>query len=129
MVRLVPTALHWHVNNWNDDLTPKCMSLLLSGRARNVYGGLTEEERSSSAVNLRAVTLTLDPCESENWNQASFSSRRRLPTENLVMPLAYPSVKGATQDLLAREHFVAHVEVGELQIRRAKQTLEAAINC
>lgn len=133
-------ALAADVNNWNDDLKLKFMSLLLSGRARDVYCGLTEEERSSY-TNLRtALNKCFDPCESEDWNRASFSSRRRLATESArefgnalrrLISKAYPSAGGATQDLLAREHFVAHVGVGELriQLRSAKPaTLEAAIN-
>lgn len=133
-------ALAADVNNWNDDLKLKFMSLLLSGKARDVYCGLTEEERSSY-VNLRvALNKCFDPCESEDWNRASFSSRRRVATESArefgnalrrLVSKAYPSANGATQDLLAREHFVAHVGVGELriQLRSAKPTtLEAAIN-
>lgn len=44
---------------------------------------------------------------------------------------AYPSADAATQDLLARDHFVAHVGSGDMRIhlRSAKPaTLESAIN-
>lgn len=133
-------ALAADVNNWNDDLKLKFMSLLLSGRARDVYCGLTVEERSSYSNLRAALNKCFDPCESEDWNRASFSSRRRLPTESArefgnalrrLVSKAYSSANGPTQDLLAREHFVAHVGVGELriQLRSAKPaTLEAAIN-
>lgn len=47
------------------------------------------------------------------------------------MAKSYPAADGAAQDLLAREHFIAYIEVGELriQLRSARPTtLEAAIN-
>ncbi|KAL0153018.1 hypothetical protein M9458_051617, partial [Cirrhinus mrigala] len=66
--------------------------------------------------------------------------QRRLPGESArefgnalrrLVAKSYPVANGETQDLLAREHFIAHVGTGELriQLRSARPTtLEAAIN-
>uniref|UniRef100_A0A8C1QK84 Peptidase A2 domain-containing protein n=1 Tax=Cyprinus carpio TaxID=7962 RepID=A0A8C1QK84_CYPCA len=62
------------VNNWNGDLKLKFMSLLLSGRARDVFCGLTIEDRSSYAKLKEALSKCFDPCESEDWNRASLSA-------------------------------------------------------
>lgn len=128
------------VNNWNGELKLKFMSLLLSGRARDVFCGLTNEDRSTYDNLKEALNKCFNPCESEEWNRASFSSRRRLPGETArefgnslrrLVAKSYPAADGATQDLLAREHFIAYIGVGELriQLRSARPTsLEAAIN-
>lgn len=128
------------VNNWNGELKLKFMSLLLSGRARDVFCGLTVEDRSSYMRLKEALSKCFDPCESEDWNRASLSSRRRLTGETArefgnalrrLVAKSYPVANGDTQDLLAREHFIAHVGTGELriQLRSARPaTLEAAIN-
>lgn len=128
------------VNNWNGDLKLKFMSLLLSGRARDVFCGLTIEDRSSYAKLKEALSKCFDPCESEDWNRASLSARRRLPGESArefgnalrrLVAKSYPVANCDTQDLLAREQFIAHVGTGELriQLRSARPaTLEAAIN-
>lgn len=128
------------VNNWNGEIKLKFMSLLLSGRARDVFCGLTMEDRSSYEKLKEALSKCFDPCESEDWNRASLSSRRRLAGETArefgnalrrLVAKSYPVANGDTQDLLAREHFIAHVGTGELriQLRSARPaTLEAAIN-
>lgn len=128
------------VNGWNDDLKLKFMSLLFSGRARDIYGGLPNEAKNNYVLLKGAMGKCLEPCESADWNRVSFSSRRRLHNEtarefgNALRRLiykAYPSADGATQDLLARDHFVAHVGSGDMRIhlRSAKPaTLEGAIN-
>lgn len=69
------------VNNWNGELKLKFMSLLLSGRARDVFCGLTVEDRSSYERLKEALSKCFDHCESEDWNRASLSSRRRLTGE------------------------------------------------
>lgn len=57
------------------------MSLLLSGRARDVFCGLTNEDRSTYNNLKEALNKCFNPCESEEWNRASFFSRKRLPGE------------------------------------------------
>lgn len=128
------------VNGWDNELKLKFMSLLFSGRARDIYGGLPYEAKNNYVLLKDAMGKCLEPCESADWNRVSFSSRRRLHNEtarefgNALRRLiykAYPSADGATQDLLARDHFVAHVGSGDMRIhlRSAKPaTLEGAIN-
>uniref|UniRef100_A0A672SDB6 Peptidase A2 domain-containing protein n=1 Tax=Sinocyclocheilus grahami TaxID=75366 RepID=A0A672SDB6_SINGR len=70
------------VNNWNGDLKFKLMSLLLSGRARDVFCGLTIEDCSSYAK-LKEVL-----------------SKRRLPGESGVGVFLSARVGGAVCDLL-----------------------------
>lgn len=128
------------VNGWDNELKLKFMSLLLSGRARDIYGGLPCEAKNNYMLLKDAMGKCLEPCESADWSRVSFSSRVRLPNEtarefgNALRRLiykAYPSADVATQDLLARDHFVAHVGNGDMRIhlRSAKPaTLESAIN-
>ena len=128
------------VNNWDDALKLKFMSLLLSGRARDMYSGLSVESRTSYVRLKEALGRCLEPSDSDDWNRASFLSRRRQPNETarefgnalrrLIMK-AYPSADNHTRDLFARDHFIEHVGNGDLRIslRTAKpQTLEGAIN-
>lgn len=83
----------------------------------------------------------MDPCDSDDWSQASVSSRRRRHNETLVCQIGialrrlvargYPSADPHTQDLLARDHFITHVGSGDLRVslRSAKPTtLEAVID-
>lgn len=128
------------VNNWDESLRLKFMSLLLSGRAREVYSGLSAAAKTNYTLLKDAMGRCLDPCDSDDWNRASFSSRRRLHNETVrefgialrrLVARAYPSADLNTQDLLARDHFITHVGSGDLRIglRSAKPvTLEAAIN-
>lgn len=129
-----------NVNNWDEPLKLKFMSLLMSGRAREVYSGLSVQARTNYTLLKDAMGRCLDPCDSDDWNRTSFSSRRRLHNETvrefgislrrLVMK-AYPSVDPNTQDVLAKDHFITHVGNGELRVslRSAKpRTLEEAIN-
>ena len=128
------------VNNWDEPLRLKFMSLLLSGRAREVYSGLSATAKASYATLKTAMGSCLDPCDSVDWNRASFSSRRRLHNESVreygialrrLVTKAYPTIDINTQDVLAKDHFIAHVGNGDLRInlRSAKPaTLEEAIN-
>jgi len=128
------------VNNWNDGMKLKFMALLLSGRARDIYSGLSLEAKRSYVLLKDALGKCFEPCETAEWNRVSFSSRKRLPNETLrefgnalrrLATKAYPSVGVDTQDLLARDHFIAHVGNGEtrIQLRSIKPiTLEEAIN-
>jgi hypothetical protein len=87
-----------------------------------------------------AMGRCLEPCESTDWNRVSFSSRKRQPNETVrefgnalrqLISKAYPSVDNATRDLLARDHFVAHIGCADTRIhlRSVKPaTLEGAIN-
>uniref|UniRef100_A0A1A8HS45 Uncharacterized protein n=1 Tax=Nothobranchius kuhntae TaxID=321403 RepID=A0A1A8HS45_NOTKU len=82
----------------------------------------------------------LNPCEGANWNRAVFSTRRRWHNESVhefgmalrwSVVKAYPTVDPNTQDLLAKDQFIAHVGNGDLRVslRSAKPaSLEAAIN-
>ncbi|XP_029914978.1 uncharacterized protein LOC115364535 [Myripristis murdjan] len=128
------------VNNWDESLRLKFMGLLLAGRAREVYSGLSAAAKTNYTLLKDAMGRCLDPCDSDDWNRASFSSRRRLHNETVrefgialrrLVARAYPSADLNTQDLLARDHFITHVGSGDLRIslRSAKPaTLEAAIN-
>lgn len=69
------------VNNWNYGLKLKYMSLLLSGRARDIYSGLSVEDRSDYTQLKNAIGKCLDPCDSHNGNCANFLARRRLHNE------------------------------------------------
>lgn len=85
------------------------MSLLLSAHARDLFCGLSDEARQNFSQLKSAMGKCLETCESANWNQVSFSSRKRQPTEteqefgnfrrHLIMK-AYPSVESTTTDLL-----------------------------
>lgn len=128
------------VNNWDESLRLKFMGLLLSGRAREVYSGLSAAAKTNYASLKDAMGRCLDPCDSDDWNRANFSSRKRLHNESVrefgialrrLVARAYPSADLHTQDLLAKDHFIAYVGSGDLRIslRSAKPaTLETAIN-
>lgn len=128
------------VNNWDEPLRLKFMGLLLSGRAREVYSGLSTAAKTNYVSLKQAMGRCLDPCDSDDWNRATFSSRRRLHNETVrefgialrrLVVKAYPSADIHTQDLLAKDHFVTHVGNGDLRVslRSAKPaTLEDAIN-
>ena len=128
------------VNNWDEPLRLKFMSLLLSGRAREVYSGLSATAKTNYTLLKTAMGRCLDPCDSDDWNRANFSSRRRLHNETVrefgialrrLVTKAYPSIDLNTQDVLAKDHFIAHVGNGDLRIslRSVKPaTLEEAIN-
>uniref|UniRef100_A0A8C6LYF6 Peptidase A2 domain-containing protein n=1 Tax=Nothobranchius furzeri TaxID=105023 RepID=A0A8C6LYF6_NOTFU len=82
----------------------------------------------------------VDPCDSADWNRDVFSARRRWHNESVRefrMALqrsavkAYPTADPNTQDLLAKDQFIAHVGNGDMRVslRSAKPaSLEAAIN-
>lgn len=128
------------VNGWDDSLKLKFLSLLLSGRVRDIYCGLSTESRSSYAVLKASLGRCLEPCDSDDWNRASFLARRRLHSETArefgnalrrLITKAYPSADNNTRDLFARDHFIEHVGSGDLrvQLRSAKpSTLEEAVN-
>lgn len=128
------------VNNWDETLKLKFMSLLLSGRARDIYSGLSAEAKNDFTLLKAAMARCLEPYDSEDWTRASFASRRRLHNESprefgnslrRLVIRAYPSADSHTQDLLARDQFITHFATGDFRInlRSAKPpTLEAAIN-
>lgn len=128
------------VNGWDDSLKMKFLSLLLSGRARELYSGLPSASRNSYSHLKEALGRCLDPCNSDDWNRANFLSRRRLPNESVrdfgialrrLIYKAYPAADNVTRDMFARDHFVEHVGSGDLRIHLRSQkpgTLEAAIN-
>lgn len=112
----------------------------MSGKAREIYGGLPPQARANYAALKQALQACLEPSGSADYHRAEFASRIRLPNESArefgtalrrLVVRAYPVVDYATQDMLARDHFVVHVGSGELriQLRSAKpSTLEDAIN-
>uniref|UniRef100_A0A8C1L401 Peptidase A2 domain-containing protein n=1 Tax=Cyprinus carpio TaxID=7962 RepID=A0A8C1L401_CYPCA len=58
------------INGWDDELKLKFMSLLLSGRARDIYCGLSEEARRNFTQLKAAMGKCLEPCESTDWNRS-----------------------------------------------------------
>ena len=63
------------VNNWDEDLRLKFMSLLLSGRARDIYNGLPTESRGHCARLKEVLGRCLEPCDSGDWNWDTFFSK------------------------------------------------------
>lgn len=57
------------INGWDDVLKLKFMSLLLSGRARDIYCGLPDEARRNFSQLKVAMGRCLEPCESTDWNE------------------------------------------------------------
>ena len=127
------------VNNWDEALKIKFMSLLLSGRARDMYSGLPTAAKNNYAMLKTAMSRCFEPCDSDDWGRASFTSRRRHPNEtarefgNALRRLAnraYPSADDRTRDMLARDQFILHLATGDFRVslRAAKpKTLEEAI--
>lgn len=127
------------VNNWDEGLKLKFMSLLLSGRARDMYSGLPGDAKNNYALLKAAMSRCFEPCDSDDWGRASFTSRRRRPNEtarefgNALRRLAnraYPSADDRTRDMLARDQFILHLATGDFRVslRAAKpKTLEEAI--
>ena len=128
------------VNNWNEPLKLKCMSLLLSGRARDMYSGLPSDAKENYALLKAAMARCFEPCDSDDWSRASFTARRRMHNEtarefgNALRRLAtkaYPTADNYIRDMLARDQFFTHFSSGEFRIslRSAKpKTLEEAID-
>lgn len=128
------------VNGWDDALKMKFLSLLLSGRARELYSGLPPASCDNYKNLKDALGRCLEPCDSADWNRANFLSRRRLPNEAVrdfgialrrLIYKAYPSADNVTRDMFARDHFVEHVGSGDIRIHLRSQkpkTLEEAIN-
>lgn len=52
------------VNGWNDELKLKFMSLLFSGRARDIYAILPTEAKNNYVLLKDAMGKYLEPCES-----------------------------------------------------------------
>lgn len=50
------------------------MDLLLSGRACEVYSGLSAIAKADYVLLKNAMGRCLDPCDSNDWNRASFFS-------------------------------------------------------
>ena len=128
------------VNNWDEALKLKFMSLLLSGRARDMYSGLPTEAKNNYSLLKTAMSRCFEPCDSDDWGRASFTARRRRPNEtarefgNALRRLAnraYPSADDRTRDMLARDQFILHLATGDFRVslRAAKpRTLEEAID-
>lgn len=125
------------VNQWDEALKLKFMSLLLSGRARDMYSGLPREAKNHYALLKSALTRCFEPSDSNEWSRASFTARRRRPNEtarefgNALRRLAaraYPTADECTRDMLARDQFILHFATGDFRVslRGAKpKTLEA----
>ncbi|XP_041964789.1 uncharacterized protein LOC121723285 [Alosa sapidissima] len=128
------------VNNWDEPLKLKFMSLLLSGRARDIYSGLSGDAKGNYALLKAAMARCFEPCDSSDWSRATFTARRRMHNEtarefgNALRRLAikaYPTADSCTRDMLARDQFLTHFATGDFRIslRRAKpDTLEDAID-
>lgn len=128
------------VNNWDNSLKLKFMSLLLSGRARDIYSGLPSNAKENYTLLKEAMSRCFEPCDSNDWSRASFTTRRRMHNEtarefgNALRRLAgkaYPTADNNTRDMLAKDHFLTHFASGDFRIslRTAKpNTLEDAIN-
>lgn len=128
------------VNQWDESLKLKFMSLLLAGRARDMYSGLTREAKNNYELLKAAMTRCFEPCDSDDWSRASFTARRRRPNEtarefgNALRRLAaraYPTADECTRDMLARDQFILHFATGDFRVslRGAKpKTLEDAID-
>ena len=128
------------VNQWEEGLKLKFMSLLLAGRARDMYSGLPVEAKSNYALLKSALTRCFEPSDSDDWSRASFTSRRRQPNESArefgnslrrLVARAYPTADERTRDMLARDQFILHFATGDFRVnlRAAKpKTLEEAIN-
>lgn len=128
------------VNGWDDDLKLKFMSLLLSGRARDIYSGLSGDAKGNYGLLKAAMARCFEPCDSTDWSRAAFTDRRRMHNEtarefgNALRRLAfkaYPAADNSTRDMLARDQFLTHFATGDFRItlRRAKpKTLEDAID-
>lgn len=128
------------VNSWDDSVKLQFVSLLLSGRAREMYNGLSAEAKRSYAALKAAMTRSLEPCCSNEWSRVAFSERRRLPNETgqefgnalrRLVTKAYPSLDDNARDMLARDQFVTHFASGDFRVslRTAKpKTLESAVH-
>ncbi|KAL2087309.1 hypothetical protein ACEWY4_018368 [Coilia grayii] len=128
------------VNGWDDGFKLKFMSLLLSGRARDMYSGLSGEAKQNYGLLKAAMARCFEPCDSTDWSRVEFTGRRRMHNEtarefgNALRRLAfkaYPSADNSTRDMLARDQFLTHFATGDFRItlRRAKpNTLEEAID-
>lgn len=128
------------VNNWDEPLKLKFMSLLLSGRARDIYSGLSAEAKGNYVLLKAAMARCFEPCDSSDWSRATFTARRRMHNETVrefgnalrrLAAKAYPTADNCTRDMLARDQFLTHFATGDFRIslRRAKpDTLEDAID-
>ena len=128
------------VNNWDEPLKLKFMSLLLSGRARDMYSGLSGDAKGNYALLKGAMARCFEPCDSSDWSRATFIARRRMHNETArefgndlrrLATKAYPTADDRTRDMLARDQFLTHFATGDFRIslRRSKpNTLEDAID-
>lgn len=128
------------VNQWEEGLKLKFMSLLLAGRARDMYSGLPAEAKTNYGLLKLALTRCFEPSDCDDWSRASFTARRRQQNESTrefgnalrrLAARAYPSADEVTRDMLARDQFILHVASGTFRInlRAAKpKTLEEAID-
>lgn len=70
------------VNGWNDRKKLKMMTLLFTGKAREMYWGLAPEARVSYASLKRAMGNLLGLSKQADWNRAELHSRERGTNEN-----------------------------------------------
>uniref|UniRef100_A0A1A8LWN4 Retrotransposon gag domain-containing protein n=1 Tax=Nothobranchius pienaari TaxID=704102 RepID=A0A1A8LWN4_9TELE len=119
------------VNNWDEPLKLKFLCLLLSDKAREVYNGLPGSVKANYAMLKEQMGKCLDPCDSADWNRAVFSARRRWHNESVrdfgmalrrAVVKAYPTADPNTQDLLAKDQFIAHVGNGDMRVFTECQT-------
>ena len=128
------------INGWNDAKKLKMMALLLVGRAREIYRGLSPAARTDYKSLREAMGRHLGPSEQVDWNRAQLHSRQRTQGESArdfcntlrrLVEKAYPSVDFNTRDMLAKDQFIAKVGSGDVrvQLRSAKPgNLETAMD-
>ncbi|KAL7877231.1 hypothetical protein SRHO_G00038740 [Serrasalmus rhombeus] len=127
------------LNGWGDDLKVKFLTLLLKGKAREVFLGLPTDARSNYGQLKTYLGKYLVPPANVEVDKLNFQGCKRSLAEsacdfgNRVRRLAqsaYPGVDGAVVDMLAKDHFVTNVGKGDvrMQLRAAKpRSLEDAI--
>lgn len=65
------------VNGWGEGRKLKMMTLLFTGKAREVYWGLAPEARSSYSALRAAMGRHLGPCNQADWNRAELHNGER----------------------------------------------------
>lgn len=114
------------MNNWDESLKLKFMSLLLSGRARDIYRSWPSNAKNHYLL-LKAMAMArcFEPCTSDDWSRASFIARQRMHNEtareygNALWRLAtrvYPTADNCTRDMLARDQFITHFVTGDFHV-------------
>uniref|UniRef100_A0A8B9J5V6 SRCR domain-containing protein n=1 Tax=Astyanax mexicanus TaxID=7994 RepID=A0A8B9J5V6_ASTMX len=131
------------VNGWTDVLKLKFMSLLLTGRARDIYSGLATDEKSSYQNLKAALTKCFQPCDSAEWNRLNFTGRKRIggiyfckgwgndehllidtgAQVSIVSKKTWLDITGGGSDLQSYEGRVAVANGGEMEILGKWQTV------